>query len=268
MAQTEQEQLARELIQLRYENETAFSSKIKDRLSVVFKRLCSIGYSGSYTPFDFQFNKLNSRYEVDMAIMEFSEWLFEQETEISQSMIDSIADTYDVEIPFEAKDIINEKSFGHTTKERNRIYVNRFKYEAEAWIASAIALGMLSSELANHFSMYMTKPYSNPVFSRASALGGFKSTRLRSHGISFGVGRYVSAVSSLTRLARATVANAFRSAQWSAFNSIGAVGFEVFRGSSYPCSLCDSMVGRHPLDFAELPPYHNNCVCYAVPVIS
>ncbi len=41
--------------------------------------------------------------------------------------------------------------------------------------------------------------------------------------------------------------------------------FYVSRGSSYPCELCQSHVGIHRYA-DELPPYHRNCCCIAVPV--
>lgn len=45
-----------------------------------------------------------------------------------------------------------------------------------------------------------------------------------------------------------------------------AMFVHVYRGSSYPCDLCDSMValGWQLVGNAQLPPYHPNCCCYAV----
>ena len=49
----------------------------------------------------------------------------------------------------------------------------------------------------------------------------------------------------------------------------GAVGYYVFRGSSYPCDLCDSACGFHPLtDMSFFPPLHPHCCCGAVPIYS
>jgi len=47
----------------------------------------------------------------------------------------------------------------------------------------------------------------------------------------------------------------------------GALGFYVFRGSSYPCQTCQEQVGVfHPMEESvwSHPPFHNNCVCYVV----
>lgn len=45
------------------------------------------------------------------------------------------------------------------------------------------------------------------------------------------------------------------------------VGYYVMRGSSYPCTLCDSEVGFHPMkDIGHLPQYHAHCACIAIPI--
>lgn len=261
-----QEEIAKTLITLRYENEIKLSDNIRKRLLEVFKALCALGYSGSLTPYDFQFRRLNSRYEVNRIITELVEWLMAQEKKASRRVIEAVEDAYKVKVDIDADDVYNEDTYGHTTRERARIYANRFKYEAEAWIASALMLGLSQSELANYVAMYAEKPYNNPIFNDAVKTKGFSATRLVSGGISYGVGKSVSAVGSMRRLGRAVLANSFKEAQWRAFMGINAIGFLVYRGSSYPCDICDSMVGFHPMSLDQLPPYHNNCVCYAVPV--
>ena len=261
------EDIARQLISLRLDNEIELKESIKKKLRMVFHELCALGYTGAITPLDFQFNKLNSKEEINRIIDDFVAWLYEQELVVCNETIKEVSDTYDTPIPFLAEDYINDESYEKTLKERIRIYSNRFKYEAEAWIASGLLLGMTTAGLESEFETFMYKPYNNPTFVRASLKKGVKATRLASGGKSYGVGKYVSSISSLVRLARATVADTFRRAQFYSFKEMGITGFYVYRGSSYPCSLCDSMVGFHDFKYAELPPYHNNCVCYAVPLI-
>lgn len=261
-----EEELARELINLRYENEIKLSDSIRRKLLSVFKALCALGYSGSLSARDFRFSRLRSRYEVNRIITELVEWLMEQQKKYSQRVIEAVEETYKVKTDLEAEDAYNEESFGHTTKERTRIYANRFKYETEAWIAAGLLLGLSQAELYSNMSMYAEKPYDNPIFNSAVREGGLSAARIASAGVSYGVGRSVSAVGSLRRLGRATITGVFREAQWRAFSGINAIGFIVHRGSSYPCGLCDSMAGFHPMSQSELPPYHSRCVCYAVPV--
>lgn len=53
--------------------------------------------------------------------------------------------------------------------------------------------------------------------------------------------------------------------RWWGLNGIrnDAKGFFSFRGSSYPCSLCDSMIGYHPIaDYMGA--WHPHCKCYFV----
>ena len=135
-------------------------------------------------------------------------------------------------------------------------------------IASGLLLDMPMADVESQFAAFMDKPYNNPIFNNASKIKGARATRLLTNGKSYGVGKYVSSISSLIRLARAIAADTFRRAQFYSFRNMGIIGFYVYRGSSYPCSLCDSMVGYHDFVYADLPPYHNNCVCYVVPVFA
>ena len=262
------EDIAKQLIASRLDYELGLRDDIKEEVIKAFHKLCAIGYSGAVTPLDFQFNKLGNKDEVNAIIDDLVAWLYEEEISTCNNVIEEVSDTYDTPIPFLAEDYINQESYDKTLKERMRLYSNRFKYEAEAWIASGLLLDIPMADVESQFNAFMDKPYNNPIFNIASKIRGAKATRLLSKGKSYGVGKYVSSVSSLMRLARAIVADTFRRAQFYSFRSMGIIGFYVYRGSSYPCSLCDSMVGYHDFIYAELPPYHNNCVCYVVPVFA
>lgn len=53
--------------------------------------------------------------------------------------------------------------------------------------------------------------------------------------------------------------------RWWGLNAVrnGAKGFYSYRGSSYPCSYCDSMVGYHPMaDYQGA--WHPHCKCYFI----
>ena len=48
----------------------------------------------------------------------------------------------------------------------------------------------------------------------------------------------------------------------------GAIGFFVYRASTYDCPLCDEQCGwLHPLT-GETPPYHPHCVCVTIEAYS
>ena len=137
---------------------------------------------------------------------------------------------------------------------------------SDAEIAAALALGIGNTELRTLWMAYRTKPFSNPVFNEARRMG-LAASKLSGGKISYGAGKYASAENNLVRLQRSTVAQAMRLSDWEIFSRKGAVGYYVGRGSSYPCSLCDSMVGfHHIIDITQMPPYHANCVCWYYPV--
>lgn len=77
-------------------------------------------------------------------------------------------------------------------------------------------------------------------------------------GNSYQVGR------SAWTLLNATSMEAYNDALAMKWTNSGAVGFYVFRASSYDCPICDEQCGwLHPLT-GETPPYHPNCVCCMV----
>ena len=83
-----------------------------------------------------------------------------------------------------------------------------------------------------------------------------------------GAGVYRSSHQNAMRLARTSMNRAYHKAdhdRWGQMNFV--VGIKVQRGSSYPCPLCDSMVGEYPKDFTFLG-WHPNCLCTATPIIA
>lgn len=53
----------------------------------------------------------------------------------------------------------------------------------------------------------------------------------------------------------------------SLYDSAGAQYWQIGRGSSYPCSLCDDECGYiHNANIDPMPPFHNHCCCYAIPL--
>lgn len=83
-----------------------------------------------------------------------------------------------------------------------------------------------------------------------------------------GAGVYRSSHQNAMRLARTSMNRAYHKAdhdRWSQMSFV--VGIRVERGSSYPCPLCDAMVGEYPKDFTFLG-WHPNCLCVATPILA
>lgn len=55
-------------------------------------------------------------------------------------------------------------------------------------------------------------------------------------------------------------------AQWDNALRHGAKGYIYYRGSSYPCQVCQEQVGYHRIEdeFFSAPPMHARCVCFVV----
>lgn len=260
------EQTAARLLRLRIERETQLSRAAKSQMLAAFDILSRIGYASSLPPKMFQFSKLQNETEVQKAVTDLVMWLYFNVVDLADKVIADTAAAYAVPLSLRASGFINQPLGGRTLRQRLRIYARRLLFEIEAWTAAGLLLGLSRQRLRDEFIQNSAHPYSNSLFRRASSIPSVAATRLRRHGKSFGVGQYSSAESSIIRLIRSTVASAHRQAAFQAFRKLGIAGFQVRRGSSYPCSLCDSMVGYHPLRFAELPPYHPNCCCIAIPI--
>ena len=78
---------------------------------------------------------------------------------------------------------------------------------------------------------------------------------------SYGKGYYKNAYQNIVRNASQVIALAWGQAEQEYGHGIGAVGYFVHRGSSFPCPVCDDLCGYvHSIDTMVIPA-HPNCVC-------
>lgn len=103
------------------------------------------------------------------------------------------------------------------------------------------------------------------AFRQASKL---KTTYIKTKGVKHGnVGSSNSEANNIERFAKTTLQMTWMRNQRLNYEEKGAAGYAVLRGSSYPCDLCDSKVGWHPItDTESFPIFHPSCVCYTVPI--
>ena len=150
--------------------------------------------------------------------------------------------------------IINRKRNGKTFAQRLDIYSGRLEFEIEAFIAAGLLRSLSRNEIVQAYERHHKRPYD-------FIQGNGSAVRLQ--GVSYGVGKSNVAYNALSTLLRSTVADAWMMADMKEAEKKGATGFHSYRGSSYPCSLCDSMTGYHPLsDFPGI--WHPNCKCFFV----
>ena len=255
----------------RTELERRAVEKLHQLITETFEQIAMLGYEQHLQDEFLRFSSIKNKRLLQHYLEQLRRLLYSIIENYAQMATEVVRRFFPFIEEITIADILNRESHGKTAKQRIAIYTQRLKMEMEAWIAAAVSIGVDMATLVQTFNAQSRNPYSNPIFSAAmkrlrNSGETAAASRLRTGGVSYGTGIYVSAEASLNRLARYLVADSFRLAQFLAFGSTpGIKGYIVGRGSSYPCDLCDSMAGFHPLGYEELPPYHANCCCWAMP---
>lgn len=149
---------------------------------------------------------------------------------------------------------LNSDLNGKTFSERIDEYTDNYQRELEILIGAGMISGISASSLISSLNTNLKHPYDNPLLRDEI-----------SETPSYGRGRTNSMFTALGNLTRYGIAGAWMQSQYISNKRDGAVAWLVRRGSSYPCSLCDSMTGIH-IDDSQLPPYHGHCCCVAIPI--
>ena len=156
---------------------------------------------------------------------------------------------------------------GLTVTDRINRYVMQMRSEVEAYIAVGLANGMTRTQVLSYYMTWLKLPYKSPLLLDAFKRQGFKAERIKSRGITFGSGKYVSSFSNLVRLEQDTIFRAYNHA----INSIwlgnsDILGWYTVRGSNYPCNLCDDNVGMFHDKREFFVGWHPRCCCIMLPV--
>ena len=148
--------------------------------------------------------------------------------------------------------------FGKTYRERVEEQAGR--------LFSDMAKILVAAEYIKMPSRLVEHEWDDPYF----VSNAIRRANARGAGIeipSYGQGIPLSGAEQLLKNVDNTVALAWGYEDYDLALRNGALGFYVFRGSSYPCQTCQEQVGVfHPMEESvwSHPPFHNNCVCYAV----
>lgn len=260
-----QEQTAKQLLRKRLDIENTSINMINMEALRIFEKLVYLGYSSNVAAYRFRFSLLDasSRHEISLLMHELRMFLYMVAEKSSENAIKLVEDEYGTNNHVDASKLVNIRQYDKTAKERIAIYANRLETEAEKWIMAGIALNLSKNKLAEAFRRGASKPYETDTFHKAVEAEKRLSTLLKRPKRRIG---QIGALDSLERLERGLVSYAYREAQKNSFGGNDEIrGYRVVRGSSYPCSLCDSMCGYYT-DTLNLPPYHNRCCCIAIPV--
>lgn len=145
--------------------------------------------------------------------------------------------------------------YGKTTSERNSVYLANFAEDIVRMVKAGAVMGYSDQQLLSSIRTGYKDPYHTSVITKA------KKKDINIDTPSYGKGYYRNAYQNIVRNASQVIALAWGMAELQYGKESGAIGYFVYRGSSYYCPVCDDMCGyMHSLDRMVVP-VHVNCVC-------
>lgn len=158
--------------------------------------------------------------------------------------------------------ILTAQDNGKTFRQRLAEYTNHWGYEIEAVIAGAGLSGVTDTTvILSRMRDYLDSPYDNPWIKDHQKEGNAVRLWEIPH---FGRGKGIASRTALATLVTTVVAKGWME-NWHRLNQ-SKRGYYVYRGSSFPCEICDAQVGfLHDInDEMGKPPFHNHCKCFTV----
>lgn len=146
--------------------------------------------------------------------------------------------------------------FGKTFAQRNTTYLGHFASDIVRMIKAGSMLGYNNDKILSAIRTGYKEPYLSSIITKAAK----KDINIKIP--SYGKGIFKSAYRNIIRNVRHTIALAWGQAEQEYGKQKGAIGFNVFRGSSFPCPICDDECSYTHKIGESYPPYHYNCVCY------
>lgn len=246
----------------RNENALLLVLLITNLLKKAIKQLTEIAYKYNCKPEEFQFSQdKNLRESVADVVSKLEADIMDGIKKYSlnatnnQNIIANINKWLD---GLHGKDADNLKGTLH-----NR--VRQFLFDTEAQIAAMLIAGYSQTKAITRITSTMHAIYTSP-----EVLAAFKKLSaaryIKSKGVHEGnVGMSSSGANNVENFGSMTAIMAWSRTQYEEEEEDGKTGYFVFRGSTYPCSLCDSKVGFHSIEDVEnIPPYHGHCCCFVV----
>ena len=159
----------------------------------------------------------------------------------------------------------NNQGLQQTIHQRLRMFLR----DLEAMIAAAKTAKFDVTKAVTIIKGNIRTAYQMPGMQQAFANASlYEAEYIRSRGVKHGYrGSSNSEANNIGRMAKTTLQMAWMHQQRQNYEDQGAAGFYVLRGSTYPCTLCDSKCGFHQIDEVDAyPPFHSSCCCLAIPV--
>ena len=147
--------------------------------------------------------------------------------------------------------------FGKTLNERNTTYLSNFAEDIVRMVKAGTLMGYSDQQILSSIRTGYKDPYKTSVITKAQK----KDINIATP--SYGKGVFRNAYQNIVRNSKQVISIAWGQAEQEYGQEIGAIGFKVFRGSSYPCDTCQDEVDAGVHSFRDpYPPFHIGCVCY------
>lgn len=250
------EQEAARFIQERLKLEGVSSDNLKELLKEAIRKLVSISYEYRISPLKFNFaanDELKKRIDAVLG-------------ELVDSIIDDVRDIVaNGEDDNERVSVIlswfSAIFLGMTFRQRIQKHIRSFATEVEGAIAASKTLGYSAKKASSLINAYLPTISTSPLFKELSNKNYSTKAIAEIHR---GSGTYASSYKNLDRVVTDQVARVVQRKYYQ-FEYGNTTHWRVIRGSSYPCSLCDSCCGI-VTNVANLPPFHPRCCCIAIPM--
>lgn len=151
-------------------------------------------------------------------------------------------------------------------------YIYRFSQDLEAEIAAMRYAKVKQTAAITKMKSALHAPYSLPemteairsheFFSADMIRSGGTKTDPFTHQPTTGLSKV--GASNITNMARSTLAMVWMRNLLLEAEDGNMAGYFVFRGSTYPCGICDDLVGFHSISEGMVLPAHSHCCCFCV----
>lgn len=247
---------------LRNRNAANLSSRIESELKDAVRKLTEIGYKYNVRAEDFAFSADESLREDVAEVMDLLEdEIMELVEQYSLNATDDKQRRSNLLPWLAALHSRNTNNLSETLHERLR----QFLYDTEAQIAAMKLAGYNQQKAISRAVSTMHSVYTSPemlsAFRKRSA-----STFIRQHGVHHGnIGLSSSGAVNVENFGANTAIQAWSESQFEEAKERGKDGYFCFRGSTFPCPMCDDVCSVfHTMDEGMVLPVHGHCCCYAV----
>ena len=129
-------------------------------------------------------------------------------------------------------------------------YASHLKFILEGWVTIGFANQLSSGNILSNLLAFIANPYISPLWIKAFKEGKeYAAKIIQDGGYHWKKGMPVSPLRGLVMVESDMINTAYNHGVIYHYRHSGAIGYRVFRGSSYDCPRCDEQcVGIHPID--------------------